>query len=674
MSLAELFDEMRLKGFEPPANLAPGRVVRFPGVGKMRGTNGWARVFDDCLGAVYGDWAIGDDHVWQASRNRQQTAAEAAAFAAAVEAARRERTALRHREAVEAANVAQAAWESAAECTEHPYLTRKGVKAHGLRVLNGDLLVPMRDVDGKIWSYQAIGEASSAGKKFMPGGAVAGRFHLIGKIVDGIPLGIAEGYATAATIHEATGIPVVAAMNADGLGKVGAQLRKKYPTMRLAVFVDDDRDKSKEINPATGKPHDNAGFEKGFRAAAEIGAAIVVPVWKGPRPGGSTDFNDLARDEGVDAVKRLATGILGTLPAAHGPGRAEFVSSLVRVETERQTRIDTAPRVISFGVPFLDDAFTGIMPNDVVLLSAGPGVGKTEAASTIAIEVARTGKRVHFFALEAEMAEIEMRIKYRLVARAYYSDKAKCEWDRRQIRYQEWRAGLLDSVLRQYEEQTKGSFCSLMRNVHTLYKEGDYTGDDFIRDTEAASKDADLFILDHLMYFDHADENENRAYKRLMKQVRDCALKNGKPVVAVAHLRKADRSSQRLIPSLDEIHGSSDIGKIATKAIMIARAEDQESRKPTIANTYIQPVKNRTDGSVTRFAAMVEFDTRTNTYSHRYELFRPINGGREMAALTGDEMPHWARGASSPVDPQPSPPPAHEYDGNDFDPVTGEFR
>ena len=373
------------------------------------------------------------------------------------------------------------------------------------------------------------------------------------------------------------------------------------------------------------------------KALGKMPASLLVITLPGVSEGG--DVSDWLRGGGTFiALERLAK---------QRPD--SFVSSAERAVGEREDRLATAPRVLSFGVEYLDHALTGILPEDVILCSAGTGAGKTEAAATVGLAVARGGKRVHMFALEAGRLEIERRIKYRLIAKMYYSDGP----DRQPIRYQEWAAGLLDGTLGRYEGDAQEQLRDVTRNLRTYYKSGDFTGADFVRIAAQVAEETDLIILDHLHYLDSDDANENAGYKKITKLIRDSALTNGKPVLAVAHIRKADRSSQRLVPTVEDIHGSSDISKIATKAFMLARADDQPNQHRHISNTYIQVVKNRTDGSVCRYAGMVGFDLRSNSYSRSYEIFRPVEGGKAMQALAADEIPYWAKGAQLALDQRP---------------------
>ena len=97
-------------------------------------------------------------------------------------------------------------WVAATPTQAHPYLTDKIVQSHGLRQDEvGRLLVPVQDADGRIWSIQKIG--SDGFKSFQEGGKVEGGHFVIGDLLHPGPILIAEGYATAATLHEMTGMP-----------------------------------------------------------------------------------------------------------------------------------------------------------------------------------------------------------------------------------------------------------------------------------------------------------------------------------------------------------------------------------------------------------------------------------------------------------------------------------
>ena len=210
----------------------------------------------------------------------EQAATEAAHNAAATEAARQ--------------------WDAATTDGKSPYLDRKNVQPHGVRFAPGGwLLVPMRDGEGRLWNVQRIAPNkpdSGPEKLFCKGGRKSGLWHMVGvpEATPGQPVAalalvlLAEGYATAATLHEATGLPVAVCFDAGNLLHVARALRALWPAARLVVCGDDDRETEAQ------KGH-NPGRTKATAAAQAVGGVAVFPS---DLPPGGTDFNDLHAHHG----------------------------------------------------------------------------------------------------------------------------------------------------------------------------------------------------------------------------------------------------------------------------------------------------------------------------------------------------------------------------------------
>lgn len=326
------------------------------------------------------------------------------------------------------------------------------------------------------------------------------------------------------------------------------------------------------------------------------------------------------------------------------PRPSTFITSAERMVGERADRLETGKRMLQFGVKFLDDAMVGIAPRDLVLLGAKTGIGKTQLAMSIALHNVVQGKRVHYFALEAEYREIERRMKYQAVVDRFYGDPNRPYAAPADVRSVEWMTGALDGHLAKYEEAAERDLALVLRGLRTFYRERDFTSDDFAKRLDEVKDETDLVILDHLHYIDTDDTNENRGYKRIVKQIRDAALHAGKPVIVVAHVRKGDRRLEPLVPTIEDFHGSSDISKIATKAVMIAPAYEQpQSSLPYLWRTYMQIVKCRQEGSVTRYAALTSFNARSGRYEPFYALGRLTDAGRAFSDLSENDTPSWAR-------------------------------
>jgi putative DNA primase/helicase len=226
----------------------------------------------------------------------EELKAQEAKRRASIERDRVEREA-RH---VEAAAEALKLWEQATEAGESPYLSAKGVRGYGVRYTAARaLLVPMRDAAGKLWNVQTIKPMRPADggpdKLFQKGGRKSGSMHWCGDPEGAPVLLIAEGYATAASVHEATGRPVCVAFDAGNLLHVVRALRGRYRDARLQVCGDDD-------TATEARTKRNPGREKATEAAKLAGGVPVFPVGL---PDGASDFNDMHTHVGLDAVHEL---------------------------------------------------------------------------------------------------------------------------------------------------------------------------------------------------------------------------------------------------------------------------------------------------------------------------------------------------------------------------------
>lgn len=291
--ISQLQDAMRAAGLEPPDMIEPGKLHRFPGVGKRNGnTAGWCKLFDDGLGGCFGDWSSGFSENWQAERDKPFSSVEREAFKRRVAEAQVQAEAERAARQAQAAAQAAAIWDAAQPTPgDHPYLVRKGIKAHGARLHHGALLIPMGN-GSQIHSLQFIEPDGT--KRFLTSGRVAGCYFTIGNTQGASALCIAEGFATGATLHQATGHLVAVAFNAGNLEAVALALRARFPALPLIVCADND-----------AATDGNPGLTKANEAARAVGGLLAVPDFGPDRPPGATDFNDMAAHRGLEAVERV---------------------------------------------------------------------------------------------------------------------------------------------------------------------------------------------------------------------------------------------------------------------------------------------------------------------------------------------------------------------------------
>ncbi len=206
--------------------------------------------------------------------------------------------AARRKKAAEAARRAGEIWDKLPELGGSEYLKRKQVRAFGLRFSRGSVVVPLRTARGRLVGLQFI--SGEGAKKFLTGTAKQGAYHLVGEPKPGKRLAVAEGYATVATVHRATGWACAAAFDAGNLEAVCLALREAYPRSALVVCGDDDRH-------TAGNP----GRTKAQRAAESAGGLALFPRFAGDE---GTDWNDLQTSVDLDEVKRQLSEALSAAP------------------------------------------------------------------------------------------------------------------------------------------------------------------------------------------------------------------------------------------------------------------------------------------------------------------------------------------------------------------------
>lgn len=349
-----------------------------------------------------------------------------------------------------------------------------------------------------------------------------------------------------------------------------------------------------------------------------------------------------------DAWNRLDSGIISAKGSSFTHGvEIGFKASSERILDEKAERLKFKDKLLTYGIQFWDDALLGIQSQDLIVLGASTGSGKSSACAAIALANAKLGKRVHYFALEASNNEIEQRIKYGILASAYYKSSPQYP-----LSYPEWLYCKYDHVKEMkdmvdgLERQLEDEFVESVRNMKTLYRtSGDFTLENLHRHLLQIADETDLIILDHLHYLDVEDgRSENEVYGECIKSIRDIVLNYKVPIIVVAHLRKKQngRGQERLIPDIADFHGTSNITKIATTCIMMAPAYDQPASTPLgyLLPTYTQIVKARVDGSKTKFGALMEFNIRSNRYQNQYKLGKFTNNFAEFEI--SQTPPKWA--------------------------------
>ncbi|MEF3698232.1 DUF927 domain-containing protein [Desulfolutivibrio sp.] len=277
-------------GLIPVEIIGDGAIHRCGVAGKEKGKDGaYLLHLDNPPSGWWRNYRTGQEGTWTARNDQPVTPEERRRLQARIESDKAKRVQDATRKHAQAGQKAKQLLAGCALATkDHPYLSRKGVTfVEGIKLArDGRLVLPVYDATGDVMSVQFI--ANDGLKRFLTGGRTKGGYFPI-EGSEG-PLYIAEGFATAASIHAATASTVFVAFNAGNLEAVAAMARAKHPQREIVLCVDDDREQK-----------DNPGLTKGVKAAQQIRGLVAFPTFADRRSG--NDFNDLALAEGLDVVR-----------------------------------------------------------------------------------------------------------------------------------------------------------------------------------------------------------------------------------------------------------------------------------------------------------------------------------------------------------------------------------
>ena len=271
-----------------------------------------------------------------------------------------------------AARLANTIWRDAKELTAadlaHPYLQSKGIQdltaVAGIRINRykgqNKLVIPIYSRNGQTGKTELVNLQQiedSGQKRFLAGGQKSSGYAILNGTHADMAQGfyLAEGYATAASVHLATGKPVVIAFDAGNLPVVAARIieRGNLPAdTPIYLAADNDRASQK-------------GLAKAAEAAAILGgrAQIRLPefdarditVWQ-QRHGQldadgkeqfPSDFNDLAEIRGMDAVKEaLGTPLSAERTAQVAAMQPEIAHQIAHIQNKAPESLQENPETL----------------------------------------------------------------------------------------------------------------------------------------------------------------------------------------------------------------------------------------------------------------------------------------------------------------------------------------
>ena len=217
-----------------------------------------------------------------------------------------------------AAELAAKLMEKTRPATGNAYLTRKGFpgreslmftathKTGGVTYRAGDVVVPLHDETGALVNLQLINPDGL--KRTLKGGQVKGTCHTIeGQKQAGKRQWIAEGYATALTVHHLTGETVMVALSSVNLLSLASLVRQKHPACQIVLAADRDLNGDGQTRAAAA-------------AQACEGTVALPPVFG--------DWNDAFMQNGEEATRKAIYDAIR--PVAESPfttmSEAEFTA------------------------------------------------------------------------------------------------------------------------------------------------------------------------------------------------------------------------------------------------------------------------------------------------------------------------------------------------------------
>jgi hypothetical protein len=315
----------------------------------------------------------------------------------------------------------------------------------------------------------------------------------------------------------------------------------------------------------------------------------------------------------------------------------------------------------TYGIAPLDHACACIFPDEVVVIGADSGAGKTTLSLHIARHNVRKGKRVALYHLEGNQYEPVQRLKWQDICRIYYQNYKSLCYD---MEYKKFLLGEIGPEIATIEAQVYSEYKEQFANKLFIYKkQAGLTLEKFkdslenfsnlmpidlllgMKDVTSAVKaslDIDLIIIDHLQYFSLTNPmNELQEISEILRTCKTISESFNIPIIIISHLRK--KGKERYMPGQEDFHGTSNIAKIASTAITLMPDYDNYDHYNLEFPTFIRVAKSRL-GVEPNLAMRCIFNGRLRKYEesyliHKIDSFGVVNEEHmEHAAL-----PQWAK-------------------------------
>ena len=313
----------------------------------------------------------------------------------------------------------------------------------------------------------------------------------------------------------------------------------------------------------------------------------------------------------------------------------------------------------NYEITCLDEPLSCIMPNDLVVIGADSGVGKSTLILNMVRQNVSSGKRVILFYLEGGEQEAIQRMKWADICKIYFHNQDYRNFGINML-YSDWVTNRIfdpRKILSKIEGEVYDKYeASYKDNLKICSITKDFTIDDLMTGLmdchrlvekegsfEAMSTfDADLVIIDHLQYFSLVgNESEIAQTTGILRECKNISDKYRLPVILVSHLRKKEKD--RGLPSQEDFYGSSNIPKISSVGITITQDYEKQNFRTGLYPTYFRIVKSRT-GIPPNIAMRACFDKDTQVYEDYYDIYKVnTRGVPDTDPMEDSEKPTWAK-------------------------------
>ena len=305
----------------------------------------------------------------------------------------------------------------------------------------------------------------------------------------------------------------------------------------------------------------------------------------------------------------------------------------------------------TFGIKPLDDAMPFIQTNELVVIGADSGAGKSSLVVDMALNNAKKKKRVAVFYLEGGDDEFMSRVQFKLITESIMKETG----DNQYFDYVTWKCNMMESALFKKKEdaifnklkdklgenlwvypvETGFKIDELQRALMGFHSLEEWIGND-------GKIDLDLIIIDHLQYFElTGGESEISQTTGILRELKHLSDRYNIPVILVSHLRK--KAKDRGLPSQEDFYGSSNIPKISTTAIMISSDKGKTDYSDRMYPTIMRFVKSRV-GIRDTYAIRINYDLNMRQYEKAYTLHQVTRDNNFfIEPIIYDRLPYWMK-------------------------------